>query len=192
MIPVDLAPYTARELLSLYGAIIDELLRRNLVRTRNAPAGDYGEWLVARALGGSLEPNSAKSWDVRTPAGERVQVKTRVVGRGTRPSAAWSVFRTFDFDTAVFIRLAQGSYEVEWAVKVPRDALEPVGRYSAHIAGHLVRLRTDLFALHGATDITDAIRAAADTPAPAPIEPGGSAPGRVSATGSGESGPAGA
>lgn len=190
---IDLGGYSTRDLLALYGAIIDELLRRHVVRTRNAPAGDYGEWLVARALNGTLEPNSAKSWDVRTPGGERVQVKTRVVGPDTRGSAAWSVFRTFDFDSAVFIRLTRGSYAVERAVKVPSAALPPASRYSAHVAGHLVRLRTRLLDLSGAVDITDAIRAAADTKAPPPVDLGGSTVTAASAGGQTDiGGPAGA
>jgi hypothetical protein len=67
------------ELFALYGSVMGELLRRHLVRTANAPAGDYAQYLVAKALGGELAPNSEKSWDVKTLEGKRVQVKGRVV-----------------------------------------------------------------------------------------------------------------
>lgn len=50
-----------------------------MLRTGNAPAGDYAELLVQRATSGKLAPNSQKSWDVLTDDGERLQVKARFV-----------------------------------------------------------------------------------------------------------------
>ena len=41
-----------------------KLMERGVVRTLNAPQGDYAEALVAQAYGGSLAPKSKKSWDV--------------------------------------------------------------------------------------------------------------------------------
>jgi hypothetical protein len=67
------------QLLSLSRAILAELRRRGVIRTGNAPAGDYAALLVQRATRGELAPNSQKSWDVRAPDGERLQVKARVV-----------------------------------------------------------------------------------------------------------------
>jgi hypothetical protein len=60
-------------------AIVRELLSRGIVRSANAPAGDYAELLVQRACGGALAPKSQKSWDVLTPNGRRLQVKARVI-----------------------------------------------------------------------------------------------------------------
>jgi hypothetical protein len=51
-------------LFSLYRGILGELKSRGLIRTENAPTGDYAEYLVATALGGQMAPNSEKSWDV--------------------------------------------------------------------------------------------------------------------------------
>lgn len=39
------------ELLRLQSEVLDELMRRDIVRSRNNPTGDYGEWIVARKLG---------------------------------------------------------------------------------------------------------------------------------------------
>jgi hypothetical protein len=55
---------TVGALLSFSRAILAELRRRGVIRTGNAPAGDYAELLVQRASGGELAPNSEKSWDV--------------------------------------------------------------------------------------------------------------------------------
>ena len=61
------------ELLASSRAILAELRRRGVIRTGNAPAGDYAELLVQRATGGQLAPNSQKSWDVLSPDGERLR-----------------------------------------------------------------------------------------------------------------------
>lgn len=107
-----LCAISTRELLALYGGILDELLARDVIRTRNSPVGDYAEYVVARALEGVLAPNSTASWDVNTPSGERVQVKCRVVGPGTSRSAKFSPFRSYAFDSCVFVLLDQGTYNV--------------------------------------------------------------------------------
>ena len=61
----DESTRTLRELLSGYARTLAELRRRGVVRSNNAPAGDYAEWLVWKALGGKLAENSSeKSWDV--------------------------------------------------------------------------------------------------------------------------------
>lgn len=65
-------------LLASYQAILDELRRRGVVRTGNAPASGYAEYLVARLLDGQLPANSEKSWHVAAN-GRRIQVKCRVV-----------------------------------------------------------------------------------------------------------------
>jgi hypothetical protein len=57
---------------------------RGVIRSGNAPAGDYAELLVQRATAGELAPDSQRSWDVLTPEGERLQVKARVVTSPTR------------------------------------------------------------------------------------------------------------
>src|SRR5437773_1504497 len=92
---------TVGELLSCSRAILAELRRRGVIRSGNAPAGDYAELLVQRATDGDLAPNSQRSWDVETPQGERLQVKARVV---TNPRITGerqlSVFRSWDFDAA--------------------------------------------------------------------------------------------
>ena len=54
-------------LLGLSRAILRELKERGVVRTGNAPTGDYAELLVCQVTGGELAPNSERSWDVRTP-----------------------------------------------------------------------------------------------------------------------------
>lgn len=60
----DLSSFSDPGLSSLYRAMLSELKSRDVIRTENAPVGDYAEYLVAAATGGQLAANSEKSWDV--------------------------------------------------------------------------------------------------------------------------------
>jgi hypothetical protein len=70
---------STRDLLRLYGAILSELVRRQVIRSRNAPAGEYAEYLAMIVYDGILAPRSTKSSDLRAQDGRLVQVKSRVV-----------------------------------------------------------------------------------------------------------------
>ena len=69
----------SRTLLRQYAETLTILMERGVVRSRNAPAGDLAETLVAQAYGGHLAPPSQKSWDVELPDGTTLQVKCRVI-----------------------------------------------------------------------------------------------------------------
>lgn len=99
--PPDLSAFSESSLFSLYRAILRELKSRHVIRTDNAPVGDYAEYLVKTALGGQLAPNSEKAWDVLGNDGEKLQVKARVVSDPPEPGQLQlSPFRSFGFDSA--------------------------------------------------------------------------------------------
>ena len=111
--PLALTRFSLAQLFSLYRGILSELRRRKVVRTENAPAGDYAEYLVAAAFNGRLAANSEKSYDILAPDGERLQVKARVVSvPPKRAQLQLSPFRSFDFDSAVIILLSDADYSV--------------------------------------------------------------------------------
>lgn len=68
---INLGDLGIGELLALSRRILAELRRRCVIRSGNAPAGDYAELLVQRATSGELAPNSQKSWDAVARDGER-------------------------------------------------------------------------------------------------------------------------
>src|SRR5579871_2623269 len=101
---IDVESLTVRELLRLSARIVTELISREVVRSRNPPAGDLAEYLVAKAYQGQLAKASAKSLDVK--AGERkLQVKCRLVDPHSRRNESFSAFRSWEFDACVFITL---------------------------------------------------------------------------------------
>lgn len=137
-VPADLS---IRQLLAASIAVIDELLRRGLVRTRNAPLGDLVEAIALCAYGGVLAPNSEKSYDLLTGEGRRVQVKARLVDPADRRSQQFSVFRSWDFDLAVFVLLDARTYDIIWAREVTSVDAQQLGRRVEHTNSSAVLVR---------------------------------------------------
>jgi hypothetical protein len=133
---------SVQDLLAQYAAILEELRRRGIARTRNAPLGDYAEYLTAAAYNGTLAANSEKSYDVTGADGRLLQVKARTIGPGVRGSAKFSAFRSFDFDVAVFLAFDLLTYELAWAREVPRGEVQEAVRYSPHTNASNVRIRS--------------------------------------------------
>jgi hypothetical protein len=127
---------TTRQLLRLYSGILTELLSRKVIRSRNAPAGDLAEHLVAAAYEGKLADASEKSWDVSLASGTKLQVKCRVIAGDGRRSETFSPFRSWDFDSCVFVLLDSETYGVVLAVELPVDAVRGVAYDTPWVRGH--------------------------------------------------------
>jgi hypothetical protein len=157
--PDDLAKLSTGELLALSRLILAELRRRGVIRSGNAPAGDYAELLVCVSTGGELAPASQKSWDVQTTGAETLQVKARVI---TNPANAGerqlSVFRSWDFDAGIIV-LFVDDFRVRRAAKLTAAQLEAAARFVEHVKGYRV-MATDALLDEG-EDWTDRLRKAA-------------------------------
>lgn len=154
---------SVQELLAEYTTILRELRLRKVIRSDNAPAGDYGEWIVARALDGTLVENlSGKSFDLTLPDSRRVQVKTRVV---TNPPKAaqlqTSPFRSFDFELAALVLLRKTDYAVHRAVLVPVGLVQERARRVDHVNGWRLPMTNDILDHQDAEDFTAVARRAA-------------------------------
>jgi len=160
-------------LLARYAAIMTELYDRGVVRTRNAPAGDLAELLVARALDGTLAPNPARGWHVALPDSRFLLVKCRVIHPGSRSGATYSAIRSWGFDACVFVRLDASSYGVHSAVEVPVGVVREISHQQDWAESGRVRVAEDLLSLPGAVDRTEALRSAL---AALDVEPPRSAP----------------
>ena len=140
----QLAALDTPDLLALSRAVLRELRLREVIRSGNAPAGDYAEMLVHRLTGGALAESSQKSWDVLTPTGERLQVKARVVTDPNSPGQRQlSVFRSWDFDAAVVV-LFDDDFAVWRASLLPVDVVETAGKWNKHVSGWRVLARNEL------------------------------------------------
>jgi hypothetical protein len=162
--PDQFTTASVRDLLKLHGAVLDELRRREVVRTSNSPVGDYAELLFATAFGWELERSSAAGHDATDKDGLRYQVKSRRLTKANG-SRQLSFLRRlpekkFDFLAAV---LFDGSCQVQRAIILPHEGLEARCRYSKHANGWLFRLEDSCWDMPGARDVTAEIRAAAET-----------------------------
>lgn len=157
----DLRRLTGRQLLQLYSGILDELVSREVIRSRNAPLGDLAEWLVARAYDGQLAPPSAKSWDVEAH-GRRLQVKARLIAEGDRRSHSYSVFRSYDFDECIFLIFDAHTYDVVQAVEISRASVETLAQETAWVKGFRIGTKVNLLDVPGAIDVSSQMRRALD------------------------------
>ncbi len=158
---VDLSRLSTRDLLRLYADILTALVARGVVRSRNAPAGDLAEHLVATAYAGELAPPSEKSWDVRAD-GRPLQVKARLITAGDNKSHVYSPFRSWDFDACVFLLMDAHTYDVVRAVELPVATVKAVARETAWVKGFRITTKTPLLDQPGAVDVTPAVRRALD------------------------------
>lgn len=146
------------DLLGLYGQVLEELFRRGVIRSANAPTGDYAEWLVQRALGGKLQPNSNKSADLILRK-RKIQIKARVLSDPEKAGERQlSSFRSWDFDDAVIV-LFDRHYVVRRATRIKSTQLKAVAREDNWVSGHRVIARDAL--LDRGRDITEKLREAA-------------------------------
>jgi hypothetical protein len=148
------SPWLSRLILAALG-------QQGVIRSNNAPTGDYAELLVQVASGGELAPASQKSWDVKTQDGERLQVKARVV---TDPRIAGerqlSVFASWDFDAGVIV-LFDDEFRVWKAAKLSTEQLKDAARFLER-RNHWRVMATDPLLEQG-QDWTERLRKAADS-----------------------------
>jgi len=121
------------DLLRQYTAIIDELKDRGIVRTNNAPLGDFTEWLIAKKMNLELAPNSKSGYDAISDAGMKFQIKGRRVtpGNNSRQLSAIRKYDEADFDSLIAVVFDQGFSIIE-AYLIPHELVGKYGRYQKH------------------------------------------------------------
>lgn len=156
----DVGTCSVLDLLKMHSAVLDELKRRQVVRTGNNPTGDYTEWLVAQKLELVLSGNSAKGYDAEDAANVRYQIKGRRLSSDTAPSQL-SVIRDlgkqeFDFLVAVIFH---ADWQIKCAVKIPHQTVIEFADYRKHVNGHVLHVRPSLLGHATVVDITAVLRA---------------------------------
>lgn len=160
VMPIDkLKKMSVSKLLSTHSSIMDELRRRNIIRTYNNPVSDYTEWLVSSKLKLSLSQKSQAGYDAIDERGKRYQIKGR---RSTElnKSRQLGVIRDLDakkFDYLVGVIL-NSDYSVKYAALIPHRLVSKLSKYSNHQNGHLLHLREKVLSERGVKDITDKLK----------------------------------
>ena len=122
---------TASELLALYATTLDELRERDIVRSANAPGGDYAELLFVRAFGWTRVNNSVAGYDAVDAGKLRYQVKSRRLHHPTtsRQLSALRNFSDAPFDFLAGV-LFNKDFSVMRAAIIPYNVIQP--RFSNH------------------------------------------------------------
>lgn len=150
------------QLLILHSQIMDELRDREIVRTANAPLGDYAELLFATAFGWSLENNSSNGHDATDAAGLRYQIKSRRVTPRNASRQLSAIRRlpdhAFDFLAAV---LFDETYRVTKAIVIPHATVVRRAKRVEHTNSWRFMLDDRVWAEDGVRDVTTALVSAA-------------------------------
>lgn len=147
---------TDRHLMQLYGSVIDELRARGVIRTANAPLGDYAEHLFAKALGWSLQTNSAAGHDATDVYGTRFQIKARRLRTNSPGERQLSVIRALPeakFDVLAAV-LFDSSFHVQRAALVPHSIVLTRSTYVSHVNGWRMILDDSVWMEPGVEDVT--------------------------------------
>ena len=140
------------ELLQTHSAVITELFRRKVIKTRNPPIGDYTEWLVCSRLGLQDQRNSQAAYDATDNQGIKFQIKGR---RSTANSVQFGAIRNLEqhgFDYVIAV-IFDNNYAVRLAVKISYDAVRTLARFQAHTNSHILRLTNKVVEQQGVEDI---------------------------------------
>jgi hypothetical protein len=152
---VEVRKLSVAELLRAYGAILDELRRREIVRSSNNPVSDYAELLFCTAFRWTRENNSASGHDATDNAGQRYQIKARRL-TASNGSRQLSAIRKLDLDP--FDQLA--GLLVDKRFRVLRAALIPVAvikKHSTHVPhtnSAKFLLKENIWSVPGVRDVT--------------------------------------
>ena len=149
----ELGSMTELELLQTNHAVIDELRRRQVVKTNNSPIGDYTEWLVCNRLGLTIQGNSRAALDGIDAEGLRYQIKSRRSGTN---SVQFSAIRNLDdhgFDFVIAVAFNE-DYSLRFAFKIQYEVVPNLARYQAHTNAHILRLTNESAEQEGVEDIT--------------------------------------
>lgn len=154
---------SATTFLQLQAAAVEELRRRGLARTANAPLGDYAEHLFAKAFCWELTVNSAMSYDAKDNQGTRYQIKARRLRNNVAGERQLGVMRglpdkAFDYLAAV---LFDRDFAVHRAAIIPYAAVASRARHSEHVNGWRFLLEDAVWLIEGVRDVTEAVQSAA-------------------------------
>jgi hypothetical protein len=146
------------ELLALFSEVLDELRRRETIRSTNNPVADYAESLVSRALSLALAPKSSTGYDAVDALGRRYEIKGR---RPTKqnPSRQLSAIRGLKAKHFSFLAgvLFAEDFSVHRACLIPYETVKQLAVYREHVNAWILHLRDSVWSAPGVQDITEPI-----------------------------------
>lgn len=155
-------PPSILRLLNNYSKIIDALIARGVLRTRNNPVSDYAEWLFSQALQLKLMNNSSKGYDALDKSGKvTYQIKTRRIATEDGTPGVLGVIRglekrPFHYLGVVFFN---NDFTVRHAYIVPHSIVTKYAYPNKHQNGHVLRWNSAIAAEPRVKDVTKKLKA---------------------------------
>jgi hypothetical protein len=156
----ELREWTLRSLLGAQADVLDELIRRGVLRSRNASVADYSEWLVKGALRLRLEGRSTKGFDALDPrTATRYQIKGKQpsLGNKSRQLSAIRGLNDHGFDKLVALVLDR-EFMVSEAYLMPHRTVVRHVKFNERQNAHILRLDKKLLADPTVKNITNLMR----------------------------------
>ena len=152
------------DLLADYAAILEELRRRDIVRSSNNPLSDYAELLFCKAFQWEREKNCKAGYDATDNSGIRYQIKGR---RLTKYNGSRQVSAIRGLDKVPFEYLAgllvNENFQIIRAALVPFLIVRDRSVRVNHTNSWKFHLRDDVWDLPDVRDVTADLRAIALT-----------------------------
>jgi hypothetical protein len=158
MIP-DIRSLSDRELLTLFGGVLEELRGRGTIRSTNNPVADYAEGLCAKGLDLTLATKSTRGYDGIDAYGRRIEIKARRV-TPHNSSRQLSAIRGLDdrhFDLLAGVLFDQ-DFGLVKACLMPYEVVISHSTYVSHSNSWRFLLRDGVWSLPGVMDITHQLR----------------------------------
>ncbi|MGO8936051.1 MAG: DUF6998 domain-containing protein [Mycobacterium sp.] len=131
---IDLKQLNVRDVLTIWASALSELRDRGLIRTNNL-VGDLAEAIVHAHYGGERLLFSGKGWDVKTPDGERIEVKA--IRRTSARRVTCSAIRGCDYDAALVV-VFDTNFELTDGLKIARETVEALFPHREHVNGRII------------------------------------------------------
>ncbi len=116
-----------------------ELRKRDIIRTNNNAVGDIAEAIVHAHYGGERAGFSNAGWDVRTPDGQRIEVKAIRVTENGKAGRGLSPIRKSDYDVVVVVVFGE-DFDVTEGLCIPREVVEERFPIEAYRNARSIRL----------------------------------------------------
>lgn len=136
------AEQTIPQLLADWAAVMNELRLRDIIRTNNNPVGDIAEAIVAKYYEGIRGSFSQPGWDVKTPGGERIQVKA-IRSTPTTSRRNVSPIRDRAYDSVVIVVLDE-NFQVLEGLKLSRETVEDLFAHRPYVNGRIITVTAAL------------------------------------------------
>lgn len=152
---VHLQKMTISQLLRHHVEIADELQRREVVRSGNAPTGDLAEYLFVTAFGWQIAGPSQKGFDA-TDGSRRYQIKARR-DYGQSGARQLSSIRNLDGFDYLAVLIFDRWYRVSVAAILPVSIVADQASYVDYTASYRFYFKDELLKLPGVIDVTEQI-----------------------------------